>query len=70
MLVQQKLIFEILKAPSSRYFSRRPTVGAGRILKRKDFYRKNSYFQNLMEFGDGPFDEKYFYRDTQRNACN
>ena len=23
-----------------------------------------------MEFGDGPFDEKYFYRDTQRKAYN
>ncbi|CAG5108010.1 Oidioi.mRNA.OKI2018_I69.chr1.g3595.t1.cds [Oikopleura dioica] len=48
-------------APSNRYFSRRPTVGAGRIIRRRDSYakyqrllrRKSSSFKgNTFEFSD------------------
>ena len=53
---------EQILAPSSRYFSRRPTVGAGRIVKRSQLYRRNTHFRHMMEAGHNPFDQKYFYR--------
>jgi len=51
-------------APSNRYFSRRPTVGAGRIIRRRDSYAK---YQRLLRRKSSSFKGSTFdFSDNYR----